>query len=147
MTRAIEEIRECYKNTRSEIDNTVASYRGYKTDSPFVMQLEDILFLLDHIATLEAENTALRAQVGAFEEKQREAYQLGRRHAIAGEMVQFMDVQQLAPCYRCGGTGSITHFGEGADEGHDIDLNCPVCNPKYPPPDDDRDWHEPDRYY
>ena len=35
-------------------------------------------------------------------------------------------------CYRCGGTGSITYFGEGADEGHDIDANCPACNPKYP---------------
>ena len=37
----------------------------------------------------------------------------------------------MPPCYRCGGAGYITHFGRGADDGHDIDLTCPVCNPKY----------------
>jgi len=34
-------------------------------------------------------------------------------------------------CYRCEGRGYITYFGVGADEGHDMDVNCPVCNPKY----------------
>lgn len=66
MTRTIEEIRETYKDTRSEIDDAVASYHGYKKDSPFVKQLEDILFLLDHIAELQAANAALQAQVGAL---------------------------------------------------------------------------------
>lgn len=37
----------------------------------------------------------------------------------------------MPPCYRCGGSGYITHFGTGADDGQDIDLNCRVCNPKY----------------
>lgn len=42
-------------------------------------------------------------------------------------------------CYRCGGSGYITHFGRGLDDGKDIDLNCPVCNPKYGRYDD-RDY-------
>lgn len=54
-----------------------------------------ITALHQRVQDLEAQVAALQAQVGVFEEKQREAYQLGRRHAIAGEMVQYMDARPL----------------------------------------------------
>ncbi len=67
---------------------------------------------------------------------------LSERVAELEAQIKALTPEPMPPCYRCGGTGSITYFGEGADEGHDIDLNCPVCNPKYERYDDDRDYPE-----
>jgi len=67
---------------------------------------------------------------------------LSERVAELEAQIKALTPEPMPACYRCGGTGSITYFGEGADEGHDIDLNCPVCNPKHERYNDDRDYPE-----